>query len=94
MVKLYPRDSENGNTLLTDRLLNTKIQGSNTSSDTGFVDLYTVTSVTQGQFNIYPLENNSTAYRYYRLYKNDGTNLDVAEIEFYTLSQMTLLITD
>ncbi len=83
VVNIFPRNSENGNTLLTDRLLNTYIQGSNDSTNSGFVNLYNISYVTQGKFNIYSLANNNVAYRYYRLFKNDGTNLDVAEIQFY-----------
>jgi YVTN family beta-propeller protein len=75
-IRYYPRASEPG------RMVGGKFQGSNTSSSTGYVDLYTI----PGQPTVAWQEVNltgTTAYRYLRYLAPNGGYGNVAEIEFY-----------
>ena len=75
-IRYYPRASDPG------RMVGGKFQGSNTSSSTGYVDLYTI----PGQPTVAWQEVNltgTTAYRYIRYLSPAGGYGNVAELEFY-----------
>jgi hypothetical protein len=59
-----------------------KFQGSNTSSSSGFVDLYTISTAPAVQWNEVTISN-STAYRWVRYLSPDGGYGNIAEMEFY-----------
>jgi hypothetical protein len=75
-IRYYPRASDPA------RMVGGKFQGSNTSSSTGYVDLYTI----PGQPTVAWQEVNltgTTAYRYIRYLAPAGGYGNVAELEFY-----------
>ncbi|MDQ0920509.1 putative Ig domain-containing protein [Paenibacillus sp. V4I5] len=72
-VKFIPR------TNFQARMNGALIQGSN--DGTNFVDLYTISGITQNQWYTMAIPN-TTNYRYYRYYSSNG-NANVAELEFY-----------
>lgn len=75
-VSLYPRGGYEG------RMQGARIQGSNTSPTSGFVDLLTVVGCKAG-WNDLPVVN-STPYRYYRFYSGcTDAFCDVAEVQFW-----------
>ena len=75
-IRFYPRSG------FTSRMVGGKFQGSNTSTTSGFVDLYTVSSNPPLQWNAVTITN-PTAYRYLRYVAPNGGYGNVAEIEFY-----------
>ncbi|WP_165822482.1 CBM35 domain-containing protein [Paenibacillus montanisoli] len=76
-IKFYPRESEIG------RMNGGKFQGSNTSSDSGFTDLYTVTSTPASGWNEVTISDN-TPYRYLRYIGGTDSYGNVSEVEFYS----------
>ncbi|KQL32709.1 hypothetical protein AN960_22225 [Bacillus sp. FJAT-25509] len=76
-IRYYPRAGYTG------RMVGGKIQGSNTSSTDGFVDLYTITSTPELGWNVTELTG-ETAYRYIRYVSPNGGYGNVAELEFYS----------
>jgi hypothetical protein len=76
-VRYYPRAGYTG------RMVEGKIQGSNTSPTEGFVDLYTITSTPELGWNVAEI-NNETAYRYIRYVSPNGGYGNIAEMEFYS----------
>ncbi|MBD0255537.1 MAG: RICIN domain-containing protein [Cytophagales bacterium] len=76
-IRYYPRATFAG------RMTGGKFQGSNTSSGTGYVDLYTVPSQPAEAWQQVDLTN-GTGYRYLRYLGPDGGYGNVAEVEFYT----------
>nr|WP_323125816.1 cohesin domain-containing protein [Gracilibacillus oryzae] len=76
-VRFFPR------TGFTDRMTGGKIQGSNVSSDEGFVDLYTITSEPEAGWNAVDITSEET-YRYFRYISPDGGHSNIAELVFYT----------
>ncbi len=72
------------------RLQNTKIQGSADGSN--YSTLFTISSVTDRQYNLYSFTN-TTGYRYYRLFRDDGGTFNVAEIKFLSNGQAPLSTT-
>jgi hypothetical protein len=75
-IRFYPRSG------FTSRMVGGKFQGSNTSSTSGFVDLYSVSSNPPLQWNAVTITN-PTAFRYLRYVAPSGGYGNVAEIEFY-----------
>ncbi|SHN27420.1 hypothetical protein SAMN05216179_2963 [Gracilibacillus kekensis] len=76
-IRFYPREG------FTRRMTGGKIQGSNVSSDEGFVDLYTISSEPDSGWNVVELSTEET-YRYLRYISPDGGHANIAELEFYT----------
>lgn len=66
-----------------NRMLNGKFQGSNTSIDSGYVDLYTITTTPKQGWNSIVI-NSDTAYRYLRYVGPTDAYCNVAEIKFRT----------
>jgi hypothetical protein len=75
-IRFFPRSG------FTGRMVGGKFQGSNTSTTSGFVDLYTVLSNPPLQWNTVTIAN-PTAFRYLRYVAPDGGYGNIAEIEFY-----------
>ncbi|CAI6084147.1 right-handed parallel beta-helix repeat-containing protein [Cohnella sp. JJ-181] len=77
-IRFYPRDGQ------AARMVGGKFQGSNTSSSSGFTDLYTVTTQPANAAWAEVSISNSTPYRYLR-YIAAGANSygNVSEVEFY-----------
>jgi hypothetical protein len=63
------------------RMDNGRFQGSNTSSSSGFVDLFTIGDASEG-WNVVPITN-PNAYRYVRYLGPNWSYANVAEIELY-----------
>jgi hypothetical protein len=76
-IRYYPRGS------FAYRMTGGKFQGSNTSSSSGFVDLYTIPSQPTEAWQQVDISN-TTAYRYLRYLGPNGAYGNVAEVEFYT----------
>jgi hypothetical protein len=81
--KLYPR------TNYQSRMNGAVIQGSN--DGTNFDDLYTVSGITGNGWYTFVIDNNTTAYRYLRLYSSNG-NANAAEIEYYKIDNTLIPI--
>jgi hypothetical protein len=62
-----------------------KFQGSNVSSSSGFVDLYTISSAPATQWNEVTISN-STGYRWVRYLSPSNGFCNIAEMEFYESS--------
>src|ERR1041384_5375110 len=80
-IRFYPRSG------YESRMNGGKFQGSNTSSSSGFTDLYTIGSTPSSgwtQVNV----SDTTAYRYVRYLGPNGGYGDVAEMEFYSDSAL------
>lgn len=77
-IRFYPRAGEEYFVL---RMVGGKFQGSNTGNDTGYVDLFTITTALAG-WNEVALTN-TTRYRYVRYLSPAESYCNVAEIEFY-----------
>jgi hypothetical protein len=81
VVRFLPRSGTNAK-----RIEGARLQGSNESPTSGFVDLYTITDApaTAGSSDWYvkPLAN-TTAYRYYRWLGTNGSHGNVAEIQLF-----------
>ncbi len=75
-IRFYPRSSN------LERMTGGKFQGSNTSSSSGFVDLYTVPSQPTNAWQQVDITN-TTGYRYLRYLAPNGGYGNVAEVEFY-----------
>jgi chitodextrinase len=75
-IRFYPRAAN------PERMTGGKFQGSNTSSSTGFVDLYTITAQPTVAWQEVSLTG-TTAYRYLRYLAPANGYGNVAEIEFY-----------
>ncbi|MFF2446639.1 glycoside hydrolase N-terminal domain-containing protein [Neobacillus sp. NPDC058068] len=84
LIKFYPRKDFEG------RMEKAKIQGSNTSTSSGFVDLYTIPDTPQPGWNAISFHN-ATTYRYYRLVGTNGSRANVSELEFYSTIDKTVL---
>ena len=80
-LRFYPRSDWSGGGA---RMVGGKFQGSNVSSSSGFVDLYTVTSAPALGSWVEVTISDLTAYRYLRYLSPDGGYANVAEVEFYT----------
>lgn len=65
------------------RMVGGKFQGSNTSTSSGFVDLYTLSSMPPDDWQQVDIPN-TTGYRYLRYLSPMDGYANVAEIEFYT----------
>ncbi len=83
-IRFYPRAS------FASRMVGGKFQGSNTSSSSDFVDLYTISSTPASGWNTVTISNNSY-FRWVRyLAPNNGYG-NIAEMEFYApVSQYTI----
>ncbi|ANE46586.1 hypothetical protein SY83_10220 [Paenibacillus swuensis] len=75
-VRLYPRSG------MAYRMDGGKIQGSNTSSTSGFTDLGTVSSAQNAVWHEVTVTN-TTKYRYVRYLSPSGSHCNVAELEFW-----------
>lgn len=75
-IKYYPRAN------FASRMVGGKFQGSNTSSTSGFVDLYTISSTPGTGWNEISISN-TTAYRWVRYLSPDNGYANIAEMEFY-----------
>ncbi|MGG1515482.1 RICIN domain-containing protein [Paenibacillus oryzisoli] len=75
-IRFYPRDT------FAFRMSGGKFQGSNTSSSSGFVDLYTISGDPANGWNEITITD-STPYRYLRYVSPNGGFGNVNEIEFY-----------
>ncbi len=74
-IRFYPRSG------FASRMVGGKFQGSNTSSSTGYVDLYTITTApAEGQWSSINL--NAAPYRYVRYIAANGNYCNIAEMEF------------
>jgi uncharacterized repeat protein (TIGR02543 family) len=84
-IRYYPRSGQ------TARMTGGKFQGSNTSSSSGFVDLYVITGNPALQWNTVAVTN-PTAFRWVRYLSPIGGHGNVAEVEYYQagVSQYTL----
>jgi alpha-galactosidase len=78
-IKYYPRASWAG------RMVMGKFQGSNTSSSSGYVDLYTISTTPPYAWTQVNISDTNT-YRYLRYLGPDGSYGNVAEIEFYGIA--------
>ena len=77
MVAFAPRPT------YASRMVGGKIQGSNISSTSGYVDLYAITvAPTDGTLTYIPLSG-TTPYRYLRYY-NSGNYADIAELQVFS----------
>jgi hypothetical protein len=75
-IRFYPRTGNTG------RMEGGRFQGSNTSSDSGYTDLYVVPGgISEQWYEVTITDPNS--YRYLRYIGPDGSYGNVAEIEFY-----------
>ncbi len=81
-IRYYPRSS------LASRMTGGKFQGSNTSSSSGFVDLYTISTTPAAQWNEIIISN-PTTYRWVRYLSPDGGYGNIAEMEFYEAQAQT-----
>jgi hypothetical protein len=75
-IRYYPRST------LASRMNGGKFQGSNTSSTSGFADLYTISGTPSEQWTTVTITN-STAYRWVRYLAPNGSYGNIAEMEFY-----------
>ncbi|MFD2613938.1 cellulase family glycosylhydrolase [Paenibacillus gansuensis] len=73
-IKFYPRPG------FTGRMAGGKFQGSNTSSSSGYVDLATVSSASEGWNEI--TVSNTGSYRYLRYLSPNGSYSNVAEVDY------------
>lgn len=80
-IRYYPRQSQ------AVRMKGGKFQGSNTSTSTDFVDLYTIQNQPNYAWQEVSIPN-STAYRYYRYLSPAGGYCNVAEIEFCASNEL------
>ena len=78
-IRYYPR-TDSG--LGPGRMVGGKLQGSNTSQTSGYVDLHTITTTPPFGW-VEVTISDPTAYRYLRYLSPDGGYCNVAEIEFY-----------
>lgn len=85
LIKFFPRTNFEG------RMNKAKIQGSNTSPSSGFVDLYTFNDSPPSGWNVIAFHN-TTPYRYYRLVGTNGSRANVSELEFYNNIDKTALM--
>lgn len=77
-IRYFPR------TGWTNRMNGGKFQGSNTASDSGYTDLYTISSVPpENQWTVVSISNSNT-YRYLRYLGPAGSYGNIAEMEYYT----------
>jgi hypothetical protein len=76
-IRYYPRSG------FASRMVGGKFQGSNTSSTTGFVDLHTISTTPAMQWTTAWLSS-TTAYRWVRYLGPEGSNGNIAEMEFYS----------
>ncbi|WP_069111056.1 discoidin domain-containing protein [Jiangella alba] len=74
-IRYHPRSS------FPERMTGARIQGSNTSPDAGWEDVYTFDSEPRVGWHTATVEG-SAAYRWYRIVRTDGL-LNVAELELY-----------
>jgi hypothetical protein len=74
-VRYYPRANWAG------RMVGGKFQGSNTSTTSGYTDLYTITATPPYAWTEVNISN-STAYRYVRYLSPDGGYCNLAEADF------------
>ena len=74
-IRVYPRSA-----FVTGRISNTDIEGSNTSSSSGYTNIGNMGTVTAATWNEITITG---SYRYVRLKQNAADYLDVAEIEFW-----------
>jgi hypothetical protein len=74
-IRYYPRAN------YASRMNGGKFQGSNASSSSGFVDLYTISTTPAIQWNEVTISN-APAYRYIRYLAPDGGYGNIAEVEF------------
>jgi alpha-tubulin suppressor-like RCC1 family protein len=81
-IRFYPRSG------YPSLMVGGKFQGSNTSSTSGYTDLYTITATPSDGWNTVAITN-TTPYRYLRYLGPDGSYSNVAEIEFYTYDNPT-----
>lgn len=65
------------------------LQGSNTSTSEGYVDLFTIPDVIPANTLTEYAVNNTAAYRYYRMYSSQDGYCNLSEAEFYTSSDQT-----
>jgi mannose/cellobiose epimerase-like protein (N-acyl-D-glucosamine 2-epimerase family) len=79
-IRFYPRSG------FASRMNGGKFQGSNTSSSTGFVDLYTISTTPAVQWNEVTIAN-PTAYRWVRYLAPAGGYGNIAEMEFYSTQE-------
>jgi len=80
-IRFFPRSDWPGG---PGRMVGGRFQGSNTSNNSGFVDLYTVTAPPSLGNWVEVTVSDLTAYRYLRYLSPDASWGNVAEIEFYT----------
>lgn len=78
-IRIYPRQDSGAHT----RSGGAKIQGSNTSETSGFIDLFIFVSTPNTGIWYEGTVSISTAYRYLRYYGVDGTYCNIGEVEFY-----------
>ncbi|RKP52924.1 hypothetical protein D7Z26_14315 [Cohnella endophytica] len=85
-VRFYPR------TGFENLMAGAIIQGSNSGTNTGYDNLYTISGTPAAGWNVVSLSNNKS-YRYYRLAPVNGqSGSNVAELEFYYgVSKATLV---
>ncbi|MCM3748849.1 discoidin domain-containing protein [Paenibacillus pasadenensis] len=76
VIRFYPRET------FAFRMNGGKFQGSNTSSSSGFVDLYTISGNSANGWNEVTIAD-PAAYRYLRYVSPNGGFGNVKEIEFY-----------
>jgi alpha-glucosidase len=77
-IRYFPRAA------WSSRMNGGKFQGSNTASDSGYTDLYTVsTTPPEGQWTVVSIGDSNT-YRYLRYLGPTGSYGNIAEMEFYT----------
>lgn len=74
-IRFFPRSVQLG------RMVGGKFQGSNTSTSTGFVDLYTISTQPTNTWQEVSIPN-TTAYRYYRYLSPTDGYCNVSEIQF------------
>ncbi len=75
-IRFYPRSG------FASRMAGGKFQGSNTSSTSGYVDLYTIPSTPSTDWTTVNISA-STAYRWVRYIGPNNSNGNIAEVEFY-----------
>lgn len=83
-IRYYPRPNDDPNTDECQRMVGGKFQGSNTSTSSGYIDLFTI-SVKPGWSWTEVTITNSNTFRYLRYLGPDNSYCNVAEVEFYGL---------
>ncbi|MFC5450076.1 S-layer homology domain-containing protein [Paenibacillus aestuarii] len=81
VIRFLPRTGSNA-----ARIFGAKLQGSNTSQSSGYVDLLTITdAISNGTSSSWFIKNlsNTTGYRYYRWLGTNGSHGNVAEIQLF-----------